>query len=155
MTSETWHVTCDRKHRTHRVWWTFCENFMSLVFTAWEWLKRGIWEVIVLTIENLFLCLWEHKVTKRLKGDQYWVQVVSKCIIHPPGKYTTTWLVSKFSIISKSTFFCWNYIYTVICLISEMSQTPVMALLYKFQKSNSSIVNRFLSVCLLRNDFFF
>ena len=58
--------------------------------------------------------------------------MVSKCIIHPPGKYTTIWSVSKVSIISKSTYFLLKYIYTVICPISEMSQTPVISGLSMF-----------------------
>ena len=42
-----------------------------------------------------------------------------------PGIYKTIWLVSSCSIISKHIYFLLNSIYTAICHIPEMSQTPV------------------------------
>ena len=52
----------------------------SIALTVWEWLKS---DMLHLTCDTL--------------------HVVSKCMIYPPRKYKTIWLVSKLSVISKST----------------------------------------------------
>ena len=37
VTRDRWHVTCDTCHMTHSIWWTFSQNFSSLVLPVWDW----------------------------------------------------------------------------------------------------------------------
>ena len=81
-------------------------NFRSPALAVLEWLKSDMWEVTVLVIDNIFLYFWGktlHKGGER--GQEKEVQLVSKCIIYPPGNIKTIWLVLVFTIISKSTSF--------------------------------------------------
>ena len=84
MTSDKWHLTLDTWHmvwcgeHNEKICW-------SLDLTVWEWLKSDI---------------------LHLMHDTW--QVLFKCIIYPPRKYITIRLVSKLSIISKTTSILWK-----------------------------------------------
>ena len=91
VTSEMWHLTCDMGHMTQlwyaavwcgMVWWTYETISWSIALIVWEWLKSDILHVTCDT--------WH---------------VVSKCMIYSPCNYKTIWIVSKLSIVSKSTQF--------------------------------------------------
>ena len=98
-TRDKWHLTSDIWHWTHDTWHV-----------------RGN------SIENgQYFSIWRHGHKGDVRGLKK-VQVVSECIIYPPGKYQTTWLGLKFPIISKSTSFLLR------CLISDTSQIQVVRL---------------------------
>ena len=102
MTSKMWHLTYDTGHMTHRLWWIVCENFWSLALTVWERLIRDMWHM------TLTRDMW------RMTSPLY----------IPLTKIELFGVFQSFLSPLKVPSFCWNYIYTVICSISEMSQTP-------------------------------
>ena len=87
-------------------------HFRSLALTVLEWLKSFIWEVSVLILDNIFLLLWGTHGTQVVKGYKKEVQVISKCILYPPGKIY---------------LYSWNKIYTVNWQFHTVSNTSALS----------------------------
>ena len=116
MTSDKWNVTSDLWYGTHDTWW------YGVVWCGMVW-----WT------------LWDNK----LVHSSYGLGMVKKWHATPDTWHVThdRWFLSasyiplaniqlfccfQSCLLSvKVPNFCWNMIYTVICPISEMSQTPV------------------------------
>ena len=77
---DKWQLTFDMWHGTHDTYGILCQVPSSYGFGI---LKSDMWEVSVLTIDNIFLLLGERLGTIVVKGGKRKVQVISKCIYIP------------------------------------------------------------------------